>query len=1072
MATDYKAIRKENERRYGTDIGRIGPILLSERYADRTHFIFELLQNAEDALGKRAGWNGNRTVRFHLKKEEMLVSHYGKPFDEADVRGICGIGESTKELTTIGRFGIGFKSVYAFTDRPEVHAGDEDFAIENFVWPVAISPAQRHPEETLFVIPFRDPQGCDEVIVGLQRLGVKTLLFLREIEEIEWVVDGGPSGIYLRSKPDELAEGVRRVVIIGQQSNRSEVEENWLIFSKPVETTVGLRVGYVEIAFFIERDDKTPSEQIVPLTTSPLVVFFPTVVETHLGFLVQGPYRTTPSRDNVPHRDSWNQGLIKHTGTLLVDALRWLRDKDLLDTGVLNCLPIDRAKFSERTMFAPFFEITKQVLMEEPLLPRHDSGYVEGRQAKLARSQELRKLLSPEQLATFLDIDGTLSWISGDISQDRTPDLRTYLIEELDIEELRPETILPKLDVTFLEAQSDEWICSLYEFLNGQKSLIKRANDLPLIRLTDGRHVCAYVNSLAQAFLPSDFETDFPTVRPTVCNTEESMAFLQVLGLQEPDPVDDVIRNVLLKYKSEEMEITDKTYEADVRRIMVAFRTDSKTQREKLVASLRETPFVRAADAGNGDRKMAKPGEMYLAAERLKALFDSVAGVLFIDDTLAYLRGEDVRELLEACGTTRYLQPIPASTDIPWKQRHEIRLKAGLERASWELPIKDVTLRGLNELLNILPNLEQEERRKRAALLWEGLADVESRRGSRTFLAEYTWGYFHETKTTILDAAFVRLLNEVEWIPDANGNLQRPEFILFDFLGWRPHPFLQSKIHFKPPVIDQLAKEAGIEPGVLELLKKIGLTSEADLRVRLGIGDKDEVGKEGGKTGTVEDALRLLGITGQPPQPGPAGVDHSTAGGNGSASLPGSRTGSPGAGSISDEQERQSASSSGGGGHRTSVGIGARPFISYVGAHPDEEEPDPDGLDKHQRMALEARAIDFILSREPNWQRTPTHNPGFDLFKIGPDGQPMQWCEVKAMAVSLEDRPVGLSRTQFKCAREHGEDYWLYVVEYAGDEHARIVRIQDPAGKARTFTFDRGWVSIAQVDERKDGIGE
>ena len=68
------------------------------------------------------------------------------------------------------------------------------------------------------------------------------------------------------------------------------------------------------------------------------------------------------------------------------------------------------------------------------------------------------------------------------------------------------------------------------------------------------------------------------------------------------------------------------------------------------------------------------------------------------------------------------------------------------------------------------------------------------------------------------------------------------------------------------------------------------------------------------------------------------------------------------------------------------------------------------------------------------------------------------------MTGSLQDRPVGLSRTQFDCAREQGEAYWLYVVEHAGTTGDRIVRIQDPAGKARTFTFDRGWLTVAQIE--------
>ena len=76
-----------------------------------------------------------------------------------------------------------------------------------------------------------------------------------------------------------------------------------------------------------------------------------------------------------------------------------------------------------------------------------------------------------------------------------------------------------------------------------------------------------------------------------------------------------------------------------------------------------------------------------------------------------------------------------------------------------------------------------------------------------------------------------------------------------------------------------------------------------------------------------------------------------------------------------------------------------------------------------------------------------------------------RWCEVKAMTGTLADRPVGLSRTQFDCAREHGEAYWLYVVESAGTDDASLARIQDPAGRAKTFTFDHGWREVAEADD-------
>src|ERR1019366_6717461 len=196
MASDYNAIKRANVQRYGTDIGRIGPMLLAHRYHDRTHFIFELLQNAEDALARRGTWAGPRAVNFALSKTALEVSHYGIPFSEPNVRGICGIGESTKDLTSIGHFGIGFKSVYAFTDRPEMHSGDEHFAVDSFVWPEAVAPIDLRPDETRFILPLRsgDSSAPDEIAKGFQHLGPRTLLFLREIEEIEWSVEAGASG--------------------------------------------------------------------------------------------------------------------------------------------------------------------------------------------------------------------------------------------------------------------------------------------------------------------------------------------------------------------------------------------------------------------------------------------------------------------------------------------------------------------------------------------------------------------------------------------------------------------------------------------------------------------------------------------------------------------------------------------------------------------------------------------------------------------------------------------------------------------------------------------------------------
>lgn len=51
MASNYEAICEGSRESYGTKGARKSGKLAVGLYDDRTHFIFELLQNAEEALG-------------------------------------------------------------------------------------------------------------------------------------------------------------------------------------------------------------------------------------------------------------------------------------------------------------------------------------------------------------------------------------------------------------------------------------------------------------------------------------------------------------------------------------------------------------------------------------------------------------------------------------------------------------------------------------------------------------------------------------------------------------------------------------------------------------------------------------------------------------------------------------------------------------------------------------------------------------------------------------------------------------------------------------------------------------
>ena len=217
----------------------------------------------------------------------------------------------------------------------------------------------------------------------------------------------------------DIDSNVRRVTILGEQHGEEATDEEWLIFSRPVNSTDGVKTRPIEIAFSCLAGPVSRDLHIRRVERSPLVVFFLTAVETHLGFLVQGPYRTTLSRDNIPRDDAWNRELVEQTAVLLRTSLCWLRDSRLLDTDALRCLPLNSGKFSDNTMFTQLFSQTKDILSTERLLPRDIDGFISAPKARLGRTRELRKLFGATryQLANLSGCISLSMWEAAGMSE-------------------------------------------------------------------------------------------------------------------------------------------------------------------------------------------------------------------------------------------------------------------------------------------------------------------------------------------------------------------------------------------------------------------------------------------------------------------------------------------------------------------------------------------------------------------------------------------------------------------------------------------------------------------------------
>src|SRR2546421_941074 len=206
-----------------------------EKYPDPVHFVYELLQNAED--------QGATEATFALSADCLVFRHNGNPFKRSDVENITGIGNSdkTEEVNKIGRFGIGFKSVFAITDRPEIYTlleGDPfAFAIEHLVVPATISGdfEQGHRYNTRFIFPFIKGQEStlySKIRERLSSLGFETMLFLQKLASIEWQTETD-DGVYLREVKGSRHE------LFGKSKENGEFREssaNYLMFTRNVNS--------------------------------------------------------------------------------------------------------------------------------------------------------------------------------------------------------------------------------------------------------------------------------------------------------------------------------------------------------------------------------------------------------------------------------------------------------------------------------------------------------------------------------------------------------------------------------------------------------------------------------------------------------------------------------------------------------------------------------------------------------------------------------------------------------------------------------------------------------------------
>ena len=829
MSSDYKKICQDNIRRRGEEFDDIGRLISEKLYSDRSHFVYELLQNAEDALQRRLRQspedNSRCAVRFRLFRDRLEFRHFGVLFNEDDVRGISDVLKGTKEkdVSQIGKFGIGFKSVYAFSGSPEIHSGDEHFVVKRYIRTEGKEPnhcLSIATDETVFIFPFDHKElsateAFSLILNKLRGLGPRVLLFLKRIDGIEWSVEPkGEKGYYLKG-PERIGKA-HRITVIGEKNGQKE-DERWLIFERSVTVPEKSDHVTVEIGYRIETKDEKDS--IVSIDRSPLVVYFPTEKDTRLGFLMQGPYRTTPARDNIPHDNPWNKLLIGETAQLVVDSLHWLKELKLLSVSLLESLPIQIKKTyyrhlperPQRDLFQEFYPIFKSVrdaLIKEELLPANGGKYVSARNAKLARGAALMRVLNQEQLGALFQSRGEIKWLSNEITEVRTPDLRFYLMQELDVEEIDPEVFARKLSEPFLTGQDDNWLIRFYEFLSKRLALWPIIRTKPILRLQDGSHVRPNAAS-PNAYLAGgpDVETSLQIVKVELSQNKEVYGFLKRLGIPDLDIVAEVIEKILPEYKDNSATIEFEEHKRHLKKIEQAYKTDSHMNKMRLQQQLRKTPFILGECPSEGKPVYRRPDRLYFATDELRLYFegnDTFACISLDHPQSALFKDLGVEDEVRVQRKDRNNQGyVPIEKSHGWHKR-------GIDGFD-----PDIRINGLKCALSILTP-------ERSIYIWNKIAIPNSDciRGLVEVSTRQT--YEGSTKKEQTSEQFGKLLCSFAWLPDTNDNMLKPCELAIDDL---PESFvrdekLAEKLGMKKNVIAKFAEETGVKIEDIELIRQ------------------------------------------------------------------------------------------------------------------------------------------------------------------------------------------------------------------------------------------------------------
>lgn len=765
-------------------------------YKEDTHFLYELLQNADDTNASE--------IELTLTQDELVFWHNGtKDFNLQDVIAITGIGAGTKkdELNKIGKFGIGFKSVFSVTESPRIFSGEFNFEIRYFSVPSLVEKSTNYKRYgTTIVLPFnhRDKGKTDiyaDIEKALNLLDANAFMFLNHIENVNWTSNSSSDSLIKEVKEDN---GYKRMSVI---TSKDDVMNEYLIFTDPLSFSSNLKLS---IAYKVTAiNGKT---QIIPMPNSKLSVYFLTETVTFLNFIVDGPFQTSSTRESVDGSKHHNQMVLTDLAGLYQKSLLKLKDIGFMDEALLEILPIDRTSCQSSFVYERLYQTTLSSFKNKSILPTNRGMYCNSADALLTRVEELTDLLSEQEDIELLFEKKV--WLNTQITENRTPKLREYLMKELGVFEVTFIAFCRRISEEFIVRKNDEWLSNFYIECGSRSERIlwQILRAKPIIRTEVNKVVVPFENDSPVVFLPSPSTPKKKAIKATLLENDEAKEFLISLGLGNINIVDDLRMNILQEFsKSEESDSRIEYFEIFFKAYKSAH--DDFT-RNGIINLLENENIILFQNAKDGSESWGEANEGYIRSQQLETLFDGCDEVLFVSPKLFADKNDvdNVIDFLIALGVDNTLARVECNK-LGYSRRNELRAGGSCTSENE----KNYDIHGLKYIID---NITVDRSKILFALLAEQKADY--------FEGEYSWGYSRSNSRVSIQAHFVETLNNAEWIVNHEGVFKKPGDIknqdVVKSYGISSNAAILQVLSFMPNAFDLLPDEYKQR---LELIKDI-----------------------------------------------------------------------------------------------------------------------------------------------------------------------------------------------------------------------------------------------------------